>query len=402
MPKGDTMEKLLLTNVQIGSGLRNLLLNRVSGCIERIMPANKQQADPQIEKRDANGLLYLPALKDWHVHVDKHFLGEPWKPLQPFKSLETQLKFEQSLLSSMPSTAAQRARLLIERLLSHGTTSIRTHVDIDPIIGLKHLEDVLRIRDEYRGRVTIEIVAFPQQGLLRSDSISLMKRALREGADLVGGVDPAGLDRQVDRSVAALFELSSEFDVGIDLHLHDPGQLGIYTIERFAELTEDAGKQGRTAVSHAYCLGQVSETESMEVAHRLKQAGVGIMTSVPIDVEMPRIGQLLEAGVKVGVGCDNILDAWSPFGNGDILARGSRLAEKLKWRMDDELLRVLPLISSGPLEPREGDTADFVLVDAMNAMHAVASAPKREAVFVGGNLASGTWFQKERNEKNNG
>ncbi|MGO4369485.1 amidohydrolase family protein [Paenibacillus sp. MCAF20] len=319
--------------------------------------------------------------------------------LQPFHSLTGQLAFEKKLLSKLPTTAGEKAQRLIDVLLNQGTTSIRTHVDVDPEIGLSHLESILEVREQYLGTMNIEIVAFPQQGLLRSDSVRLMKDALRAGAELVGGVDPAGLDRQVDRSLEAMFDLSSEFNSGVDLHLHDPGQLGLYTIERFAELTKQAGKEGRTVVSHAYCLGEVSEAESQQLAAKLKEAEVGIVTSVPIDHQMPRIGQLVSAGVKVGVGCDNILDAWSPFGNGDLLARGSRLAEKNRWRTDNELMQVYPLISAGSLAPKVGDRADFMLVHALNAMHALASVPNRKAVFAGGRLVGGAWFTEAKQIK---
>lgn len=387
------METTTINRVLIGNDLFNLTLDMTTGTIAAIVPSG-QVSGTELSGQaiDAEGLLYLPALSDHHIHLDKHFLGEPWKPLQPFITLEGQLRFEKSKLAELPTSAAERARRLIELLLSHGTTSIRTHIDIDPGIGIQHLEDILQIREQYSDRMDIEIVAFPQQGLLRSDSVLIMKEALRAGADLVGGVDPAGLDRQLERSLEAMFELSSEFDAGVDLHLHDSSHLGLYTVDRFIDLTEQAGKQGRTAVSHAYGLGQVSEAESLELAHRLRAQDVAIITSVPIDRPMPRVDQLLAAGVRVGVGCDNILDAWSPFGNGDLLARGSRLAEKLGWTLDESLLKIYPLIAKGALVPKAGDRADFILVNAMNAQHAIASVPKREAVFTRGRLVGGTWL----------
>ncbi|MDI4643531.1 amidohydrolase family protein [Cohnella hashimotonis] len=387
------MKQDRINGIRIGEELFDITLDAESGTIASLTLANGSSYEKSESAMDANGLMYLPTLKDWHLHLDKHFLGEPWKPLQPFLDLPDQLRFEKSLLHALPTTAAERARRLLNRLLEMGTTSIRTHVDVDPEIGLRHLEDVLQIREEFRGIFDIEVVAFPQQGLLRSNSLSVMREAMRSGADLIGGVDPAGLDREVDISLEAMFELSAEYDAGVDLHLHDPGHLGLYTIERFIDLTVASGKRGRTAVSHAYCLGQVGEAESLEIAHKLREADVAIITSVPIDSSMPRVDQLLQAGVRVGVGCDNILDAWSPFGNGDLLARGSRLAEKLRWRTNQELLLAYPLITAAPLRPRVGDRADFMLVDAMNPMHALSSAPKREAVFAGGKLVGGSWHQ---------
>lgn len=383
-----------INRIRINESLFDLSIDLAKGVISRIAPSHNASAGVNTGgARDAGGLQYLPATTDMHIHLDKHFLGEPWRPLQPFITLPGQLAFEKAMLASLPTTAAERARRLIDLLLSHGTTKIRTHVDVDPQIGISHLEDVLQVREEYRGIMDIEIVAFPQQGLLRSDSVSVMKDALRAGAEYVGGVDPAGLDRQVDRSLDVTFELSAEFNAGVDLHLHDPGHLGLYTISRFADLTAQAGKGGRTAVSHAYCLGQVTEAESRELAQQLKANDVAIITSVPLDRPMPRVDQLVAEGVTVHVGSDNILDAWSPFGNGDLLARGAKLAEKFGWILDDQLLQTYPLISAGPLTPKEGDAASFVLVSAANAKHAMASAPLREAVFSGGKLVGGKWAE---------
>jgi cytosine/adenosine deaminase-related metal-dependent hydrolase len=382
-----------INRIRINDSLFDITLDVEKGIISRLAPSDINSVGESAGVKDAEGLLYLPATTDMHIHLDKHFLGEPWKPLQPFITLPGQLAFEKAMLASLPTTVSERARRLIDLLLSHGTTKIRTHVDVDPQIGISHLEHVLQVREEYWGVMEIEIVAFPQQGLLRSDSLSVMKEALRAGAEYVGGVDPAGLDRLVDRSLEAMFELSAEFDSGVDLHLHDPGHLGLYTISRFADLTVQAGKGGRTAVSHAYCLGQVSEAESRELAQQLKASDVAIITSVPLDRPMPRVDQLLAEGVRVHVGSDNILDAWSPFGNGDLLARGAKVAEKFGWIVDDALLQTYPLISAGKLVPEVGDAASFMLVPAVNAKHAIASAPVRAAAFSSGKLVGGKWAE---------
>ncbi|OMF37298.1 amidohydrolase [Paenibacillus sp. FSL H8-0548] len=388
------MEITQINRIRINESLYDLRLDVEKGIISHITPSNHaSEGAAAAGVRDAEGLQYLPATTDMHIHLDKHFLGEPWKPLQPFVTLPGQLAFEKSMLASLPTTVAERARRLIDLLLSHGTTKIRTHVDVDPQIGISHVEQVLEVREEYRGVMEIEIVAFPQQGLLRSNSLPVMKDALRAGAEYVGGVDPAGLDRQVDRSLETTFELSAEFNAGVDLHLHDPGHLGLYTISRFADLTLEAGKGGRTAVSHAYCLGQVSEAESRELAQQLKANNVAIITSVPLDRPMPRVDQLVAEGVRVHVGSDNILDAWSPFGNGDLLARGAKLAEKFGWILDEGLMQTYPLISAGALTPKVGDSASFMLVSAVNVKHAIAAAPLREAVFSGGKLVGGKWSE---------
>lgn len=358
-----------------------------NGAIQEIVETSSTNKD--ISTYDAEGLLYLPTLADMHCHLDKHFLGEPWRPLQPFITLPKQLKFEKEMLSTMQSSLEERAMILSELMLSHGTTKMRTHVDVDPEIGLKHLEAVLQLREQLKDVMEVEIVAFPQQGLIRSNSVGIMKEALRNGADLVGGVDPAGLDRKVESSIEAMFELSSEFDAGVDLHLHEPGHLGKYTIDLVTDYTRQTKKQGRVAVSHAYCLGMLSDAELSDTMTALREENVSIISSVPIDRPMPRVETLLDAGVTFKLGADNIRDAWSPYGNGDMLHRASRLAEKSGWVTDEQLIKAYSFITNRSLTPKVGETADFMLVDAQNIQHAMASIPKREAVFSKGKLIFG-------------
>lgn len=373
--------KKIIKQVRSEGKLVDLLIK--DGVIDDIVESG---VDSDNAAYDAAGLLYLPTLTDMHVHLDKHFLGEPWRPLQPFITLEKQLKFEKKMLSTMQTSVESRALLMVELMLKQGTTKIRTHVDVDPEIGLKHLEAVVGLREQLKDLMEIEIVAFPQQGLLRSNSVGIMKEALRNGADLVGGVDPAGLDRRVESSLEAMFELSAEFDAGVDLHLHEPGHLGKYTIDLVTDYTRQTKMQGKVAVSHAYCLGMLSDTELMDTMAALNNEGVSIISSVPIDHPMPRVESLLDAGVNFQVGTDNIRDAWSPFGNGDVLQRASRLAEMNKWVTDEQLTKAYSMITNRSLVPMVGDSADFMLVAAENIQQAMASYPKREAIFSKGNL----------------
>ncbi|GKU85082.1 amidohydrolase family protein [Niallia sp. NCCP-28] len=378
------MEKLI-KNVKFDKKIWDIEIK--NGAIRCIVSAGSYRNN-SIETFDAKGLLYLPTLSDMHCHLDKHFLGEEWKSLQPFTTLPNQLKFEKNMMSSLKNSVKTRAAVLLEKMMMQGTTKLRTHVDIDPDIGLKHLEAILLLKEELQDKIDIEIVAFPQQGLLRSSSIGIMKEAMRNGADLVGGVDPAGLDRRVEASLNAMFELSTEFKAGMDLHLHEPGHLGQYTIELLADYTQQANKQGDVAVSHAYCLGMLDKQELQGTLAALKENQISIISSVPIDRPMPPIDYLLEEGVAIQLGTDNIRDSWSPFGNGDMLQRASRLAEKCGWITDENLRKAFSLITSKSITPMIGEDADFMLVEAKSIEHAMASIPNREAVFSKGALIS--------------
>ncbi|KGA95979.1 deaminase [Alkalihalobacillus alcalophilus ATCC 27647 = CGMCC 1.3604] len=341
---------------------------------------------------NAKGLLYLPTLSDRHCHLDKHFIGETWRSRTAIDTLPNHLRREKELLASLQGDVLERARTLLNIMLRHGTTKIRTHVDIDPTLGLAHLEAILQVREEFKDSIEFEIVAFPQQGLIRSKSIDIMKEAMQMGADLVGAVDPGGLDHQIESCLAHVFELATQFNKGVDVHLHDPGHLGLYTIDRMMDKTEQARLQGRVAVSHAYCLGQVTESESRELAERLKEQRVAIISNVPIDRPMPNVPQLAALGVDVQIGTDNVLDSWSPFGDGDMLRRMNRLAERFQWIEDDQLLGTYRFATKQSLVPRVGAPADFMLVSAMNLEHAVASVPPREFVVVAGKLV----YEKEQ------
>ena len=129
--------------------------------------------------------------------------------------------------------------------------------------------------------MSYEIVAFPQHGLLRTKATNLIREALRFGAGFVGGVDPATVDGDIEASLQQMVELAVEGNAGIDLHLHDPDQLGTFTMKRLAQLTKEAGLQGKVAISHAFGLGDVSHSEAEEMADILRDAGITIVTSVP-------------------------------------------------------------------------------------------------------------------------
>ncbi|RJS50113.1 amidohydrolase [Bacillus sp. PK3_68] len=348
---------------------------------------------------NANHLLALPSFVEKHCHLDKTFLGETWRACTPSENIVERLAIEKKMLANMSLTTEERAENMLQRLLDGGATHIRTHVDVDPEVGLKNLESVLNALNSYSDKLSYEIVAFPQQGLLRSNSTAIMREALKFGANLVGGVDPGGIDRDIEASLYSMVELAVESNSDIDLHLHDSDHLGAFTIKRLISLTQEAGWQGRVAISHAYCLGEISKEETNEIADMLAEAGITIITSVPIDSKMPPVDLLLTKGVNVAAGSDNIYDAWAPFGNGDILERASRMAERFGWIDEKSLAQTLHVITGGKavlnkqeqrVWPLEGEDANLVLVEASCSAETVARRAKRHAVIYKGKIVSGS------------
>lgn len=368
-----------------------------NGKIARIAYGDAPQTELPVQ--DARGLLALPSFRDMHIHIDKTYYSGPWKAVTPVKNLLGRLEEESRLMPMLLSTAQERAENMLDLLLSAGSTQIRSHCNIDPYIGLKNLEATLAAMETFSGKLQCEVVAFPQQGLLRSNQVENIRQALKMGATFVGGVDPATVDQNIEKSLSTVFELAVEADAPIDLHLHDPDHLGIFTFKRLAKMTEDAGWQGRVTISHALALADISAQEAAEVAEMLAGLGISITSTVPVNRATIPIPLLRDKGVSVSLGDDSITDHWSPFGRGDSLEKAGVLAERFRMQDERSLSQALGFITGGktPLDkegnrmwPNVGDEADIVFVQAASSAEAVARRSKRQAVMFRGNVVSGT------------
>ncbi len=246
-----------------------------------------------------------------------------------------------------------------------------------------------------RHLVDIEIVAFPQSGVISDPGTAdLLDQAIGEGADLVGGLDPAGIDDDVTGHLDAIFGIAERRGVGLDIHLHDPGSLGCFELRQIAARTLAAGLAGRVAVSHAFALGAVDDGEFGRTAERLAHAGVAILTNGPGPVPMPPVKRLIAAGVTVFAGSDNIRDAWSPYGSGDMLERAMLIGYRQGFLADADLelafdlasgaaARVLGLAGHGLFV---GAAADLVAIKAGSIAEAVAAHPPRAVVMKRGRI----------------
>ncbi|MEH7307463.1 amidohydrolase family protein [Neobacillus drentensis] len=347
-----------------------------------------------VKQMDANYQLLLPSLRDMHIHIDKTYYGGPWKACTPITNgIFTRLEEEKELLPKLLPTAQERAEKMIEMYLKNGHTHIRTHCNVDPVIGLKNLEATVNALKKYEDVLTYEIVAFPQHGLLKSDSVQLIRDAMKNGATLVGGVDPATVDRNIEKSLNTIFEIAVENNKGVDIHLHDPNSLGAFTFERMAHYTNEAGLKGRVTISHGIALGDLQGDALHEMAAILKEQEIDITTTVPVNRATIPIPTLDKLGISVSVGHDSITDHWSPFGTGNTIQKLGTLAER--FRMSDEYSLstalkfgtggVTPLNEKGErVWPKVGDEATMMLVNASCSAEAVARRATVKALFFKG------------------
>ncbi|NLP60610.1 amidohydrolase family protein [Paraburkholderia sacchari] len=341
---------------------------------------------------DLQGHLVLPGFVDGHIHLDKSFLGDRWRPHRVAATLRERLADEKAALASA-APIAQRADALLRQAASFGTIAMRSHVDVDATTGLTHLHAVMEAREKWRGIIDIELVAFPQAGVVSCPGTAdVLDAAAQEGVDVVGGIDPTTLDGDADGQLDIVFGIAQKRGVKIDIHLHEAGEQGIEQLHRIAARTRAAGLEGRVSVSHAYALGDVDADAVARIADALAAAGVSIMTNAPGDRAFPPILRLRAAGVRVFSGNDNIQDAWWPYGNGDMLQRAMLLGYRSGFYTDQELLVALDMateagaavIGKRDYGLKVGNEASFVIVKAPNAAAAVAAAPAERVIVRSG------------------
>jgi cytosine/adenosine deaminase-related metal-dependent hydrolase len=350
------------------------------------------------------GDLLLPGLVDGHMHLDKTLFGLPWTPHQAEPSRLSRIETDQRLLPSLPLHTAGRAGHLLRRCVANGTAHVRTHADITPAFGLSALEGVLRARDAHADSVTVQVVAFPQGGVMRSGGVTvleLLDAAIRAGADLVGGIDPCEVDRDPKGQLDGVFALAERHGVGVDIHLHEPGEMGLFSLQEICARARAFGMQGKVTISHGFCLGGISESKQKAAAEAMAVAGVSLVTHGAGSATMPPLMLLRRAGVRVFCGNDDVRDTWSPYGNADMLERASVIGWREDLRHDHLLHELFAMVSAdgaAALGIEEhgiatGHPATFFTLSAEGVPEAIGNHPPRRRVFHKGRLVAteGEW-----------
>lgn len=387
------MTDLLLKNVRLPqTGMVDVLVQE--GRIRQI-DAQINAAAAIVE--DGGGALLLPGLVEGHTHLDKTTWDSPWYVNEVGPALTDRINNEREWRARTGHDAASHARALALAFLREGTTRIRTHVDVDTDAGLRHLEGVLAARGDLAGRIDIQTVAFPQSGLLiRPGTAELLDEALLMGADVLGGLDPSAIDRDPARSLDVLFGLASKHGKPVDIHLHEPGELGAFTLDLILDRTQALAMKGQVVVSHAFCLGGVDAKRLDGLLKRLAALDVAVLTTAPPSRPVPPVRACREAGVTIFGGNDGIRDTWTPYGSPDMLARAMMIGLRNDLRRDDEVEWAFDCVSSAAARAcgfadyglMLGARADLVLVDASCVAEAVVTRKPRRLVVSGGAIVA--------------
>ncbi|SHF80030.1 Cytosine/adenosine deaminase [Flavobacterium segetis] len=367
----------------------------------KVKMINKGKLDLKLKVIDAKGLLMLPGLRDMHIHIDKTYYGGKWNaaPRKGY-TVKDMIALEEKIIPQLLTDSQRKAEEAIELMKSQGTYFARCQTNIDPVSGLKSLEHLLAALEKNRDSFAWEIVAFPQHGILYSQSESLLREAATMGVDFIGGLDPTTVDGNLEKSLDVMFQIAIDNNKGIDIHLHEGLPTGKAAIDYIIKKTEENKQlQGKTYISHGFALAKIEQKELEKTAEQMGELGIGVVSTIPIGRTIMPVPTLKKYGVKLMTGTDSIVDHWQPFGNCDMLEKAKLCAQLYGWTDEFSLSRALHIATTNEILPLNDagirtwpvldNEANFILVKASCSAEAVARLPKREAVFFKGKLIAG-------------
>ncbi|MBV8535225.1 MAG: amidohydrolase family protein [Alphaproteobacteria bacterium] len=382
----------------------------------RFVPATADLEARQVI--DAGGRLAIPGFIDPHIHLDKVMINRDVRPnLSGTLTEAIEIIWEKKKRYTVEDIVA-RAGSVIESAVANGVTRLRTHVDVDTIGGLRPLEGVLAAREKYRGCIDVQIVAFPQEGILRDPGTDdLMAKAMEMGADVVGGM-PFNEASPADsaRHIRLAFELARAFDADIDMHVDETDDPNARTLEMLADQTVENGYEGRVTAGHTCALAAYPADYAARVIDKVRRAKLHMITNPAtnlmlqgrLDAEpkrrgITRVAELLAAGINVSYGQDCVRDTFYPFGRDDplevalITAHAAHLSQppqigQLFAMPTTNAARVLRLTDYG-LTP--GCAADLAILDAADAAEAIRLQPPRRWVIKAGRVVAETELRRQ-------
>ena len=365
---------------------------------------------------DAGGRVALPGFIEPHLHLDKAFLHNRLQAR--LGTLDEAIKVTGILKGrQVRSDVLLRSRRVIDMAIANGTTLIRAHPDVDPIQGLIGVETALELREEYRDLIDIQIVAFPQEGILKSKGVlALMQQALTLGADVVGGCPYNEVTWDDTRAhIDLIFELAIKYGRAVDMHADfcdDATDQRFAAAEYIARKTIELGYQGRVALGHVTSLASLPPKHLALLIDLLREADISIVTLPATDVYLggrkdtvnqrrgiAPVKALADGGVNVTYSSNNIRNAFTPFGKADPLQIGNLLAHLIQYGTPELQLEILKMSTRNAAKAvgmnnnyglAVGKQADFMILDALAVGDIILDIPARSWVFKRGRVVART------------
>jgi len=368
---------------------------------------------------DADGRMAVPGFVEPHIHLDKALISER-APVNVSGTLTEAIEILWAIKRNYTvDEIADRASRVLARALEHGVSRLRTHVDVDPIGGTRPAEGLIRARDRFSDLIDIQIVAFPQEGIVKSPGTeALMREVMKFGVDVVGGMPFNEASPQDSRRhIEIVFDIAREFDADIDMHVDETDDPAAQTLEMLAELTIVNGWQGRVTAGHTCALASYPRDYADRVIARLREADVNMIANPATNLMLQgrlddypkrrgvtQVKELLAAGVNVACGQDCVHDTFYPFGQNDPLEIAFLLCHASQMSQPAEILAVMDMVTINGAKALRvpdfrvapGAVADLVVLDARDARAALATRFPRRWVIRRGKLIAETRLEKRR------
>lgn len=371
-----------------------------NGLIQRIAPHIEGQAARVIE---AGGKVLIPGLVDSHIHLDKAYIMDrlPNKSGTLMEAIQVTAKLKPTFTKE---DVVERATRALFTLVSHGTTHIRTHAEFDPAQGFTGFETVMELKEKYRHLMDIQVVAFPQEGIFKCPGVEeMMTQAMDMGADVVGGI-PYN-DTPAKEHIDLVFRLAAKYGKPIDFHQDFKDNADNMTIEYICDKTIAEGMQGKVSVGHLTALAAVPPQELEPILRKMADAQINVMCLPATDLHLGArndtynvrrtvtpVRKLRDAGVNMCFATNNIRNAFTPYGTGDLMHIAMLGIPVCHLGGADDLPTVLPMLTTNPAKAlglsdyglEEGKKADMVLLDTDSVETCVIDIPERLFVIKNG------------------
>ena len=355
---------------------------------------------------DLAGQTVLPAFVDAHTHLDKTLTADriPNESCTLDEAVERYVEYFRTVSEE---DIYERARRAARMAVANGTGAMRTHIVVNAVDGLRFIRPILALREELRGEIDVQVVAFPLYGEEERKIRWVTEEALCLGADVLGGCPSSEVDGR--GFIDDMFALAEKYGIPLDFHVDETDDPRVLMLEYLAEKTIGEGWQGRVTAGHCCSLSYVPQETADRVIAKVKEADLNIVTLPSCNMFLigdrirlsgrgiTRVNELRLAGVNVAYASDNVRDPFRPFGNADMLQEGLFTAQVIKKGYPRDLLEVLHMGTYAParalqlpdygLEP--GDYADLVVLAAPDPVEAILSqVPKNYVIHRGKIVAS--------------
>ena len=351
---------------------------------------------------DAGGRAAIPGLIESHLHLDKALLHR--RLPARFGTLDEAIRVTGILKSKQErNDVLERSRQVLDMAVRNGTVAVRAHPDVDLIQGLIGVETLLELKSEYESLLDLQIVAFPQEGILKSQGThELLVEALSMGADVAGGCPYNELNwADTRRHIDMVFDLAQRFDVPIDMHADfadDTSDPRFSAVSYIAQKTIESGYQGRVALGHVTSLGSLGADDLAPVMEQIRAAGISIVTLPATDLYLggrkdesnqrrglTPVKALHNAGVNVAYSSNNVRNAFTPFGKADMLQIGNLLAHVAQFGVPEHQQAILDMGTHNAARAigledygiAVGKQADIVILDTFKVADALLDIPAR-------------------------